>query len=685
MNIQRFWMAVGIVAVLVLQSAGAQTIGLGDLTDSKNDKGDAPAPEPDPGAAAGPSEGAATDPVTALIQTLSLQRRVAQLMIVSLQGSPLPNSTDVQVLARYTPGGVIVPPMLRPVDARDYVAKLLELPVSKANGIPLLIGTNLYDLPKGRHQPNAFFTQLPSLLSIAAANDPAATERLAGLIADQLSVMGFNLNLGPSLELAPVLPEAKGTLACLGSDPTFAANAGCAILKALTDKGIVAVPMGFPGGGSNRLDRDPAVLLTPAGQLLQQDVLPFQRAIEQGADIIHVANTYVPTLDRSGKPASLSTAVMHDLLRNRLHFNGVILAGPLDTSDVARYEDPSKAAITALKAGADMLLWNEAGSRVLKTVDEIVQAVKDGQLSQEVIDNALRRVLELKRKRNLLGRPLPDPKLAERFGRKEFPEAAYEIERRAITLVQNRGNALPLNDPKKMAVGVTGEVGVEALHEALTEYLKVVVQQPIRTAKYAGRVMDFEIDRIAGRVSGIKTAICVYANSGHTPGKVQLVRELQAKGIRVIVVLLGYPSHLPAYGEADAIVVAYCSESAYDQTMKAVADVLVGQGPLAVLPIERDLKTETGRKQVFNPLEILRAPAGALPVTINERYVAGLYVPYDPTFSLKKARWDFGDGSKSKDLIAEHAYKAPGRYPITVTLVDKKGNSTKSTFHATVE
>ena len=89
-----------------------------------------------------------------------------------------------QYFQRYTPGGVIVPAVLRPVDARDLIEKLKGLSAESASGIPLLVGTDLYNLPRGRNAPNAFFPQLPSLMSLAAANDPDASARLGGLLAD---------------------------------------------------------------------------------------------------------------------------------------------------------------------------------------------------------------------------------------------------------------------------------------------------------------------------------------------------------------------------------------------------------------------------------------------------------------------------------------------------------------------
>lgn len=629
-----------------------------------------------------PTAPAATEDLAAQQPSLNMIQEVSQLMLVTLSGSPSPSTVDRRLLDRYTPGGVLLPPQIRPADAREYVKALRGI----RSAVPMLIGTNLYDLPKGRSAPNEFFSQLPSLLSVAAANDPDSTARLGELIARELKSMGMNLNLGPSLELAPTLPEVKGSLNCLGSDPNFAAEAGGAIVKALLDNGIVAVPMGFPGGGANRRAKEPAVLVTPRTLLEQQDLLPYRKAVEAGAPMVHVGNTYVPTLERGKVPASLSPAVMRDLLRNKLAFKGVIVAGPMDTNDVALAMDPSQAAIESLKAGADMILWNEAGSRVMKTVDDIVQAVKDGQLSKEVVDAAVKRVVDLKVEQGLKTRELPGEAEASKLERdKKIPETVYEIERRAITLVQNREGILPLTKKGSVPVGVTGEIGVEELYEPLSEELKYVKMQPIVTAKHSGRIMDFEINRLTSHVEGLRTAVCVFTDNGETRTKAELVRALKQKNARVVVVLLGYPSSLPALSDADAIVVAYCSPSAYAETIRAIGDVLLGEAPVSLVAGLRDVKVKAGEPGAFSALHMVHSPAGTLPVTVGEDFKVGMYVPYSAELSLKKAVWDFGDGKKVKEFVAAHTYKEPGRYPVKLTVEDKRGEEHTNTLYAVVE
>jgi len=615
-----------------------------------------------------------------------LRGRIAQLMLVTLKGLYGPNADDRQILSQCMPGGVVIPMIVKPQDAAEYITALRSMPIEERLGIPLLIGANLYDLPRHERGSAASFAQLPSLLSIAASSDMALIERLAKLTADHLSIMGFNMNLGPALDLAPTLADAVGNVQHFGSNPNFAAVAGGTIISALAANGILSMPMGFPGGGCNRLSKTPATLLTPRPRLMQEDLLPFVRTVERGAVLLHVGNTLTPTIDADSRPASLSAAVMRDLIRKELKYQGVIVAGPMDAGDIKRLYDPAQAAVLALEAGADMLYWGEPGPHVTKAVESIARAVEGHKLDGAVVNTAFDRIVRLKKDHGLMAREKPSKSKAAALGTKNrYPKEAYEIERHSITLVQNRNNVLPLTKDASIPVGVTGVVGVEVLKKALEEYLKAVVQQPIATAKHLGDIEDFEISRLTQHSQGLRTVVCVLPDMPKTQGEVRLIRELKKTGTHVVVVLLGYPRALPQLAEADAIVLAYCDPSMCGESLKAVADVLVGQGPVAVLPAVREMNTQKGKTESFNAADVTRSPTGRLPVSLSDPFVAGFTLSYGGSAALAKAEWDFGDNKRAKGLRIEHAFQNPGRYSVTLTVTDKRGEASSGVFDVVVE
>lgn len=215
----------------------------------------------------------------------------------------------------------------------------------------------------------------------------------------------------------------------------------------------------------------------------------------------------------------------------------------MDAPEVTLNYDPSVAAEKALAAGADMLLWNQAGRRVMRAVDQIVAAaIAERRIPQETVDAALERVMRLKEEKELAGRPMPVPKEAEALSKmRELPKEVYEIQRRSIALVQNRGDILPLNKTKSMPVGITGVVGVDPLKEALTKYLKHVSSHEIATARHGGEIYDFEIDRITKRISGLRTMVLILTPDIRTSTQARLIAAVQARGVVVVAVLVGYP------------------------------------------------------------------------------------------------------------------------------------------------
>lgn len=628
------------------------------------------------------AEPAAT-PDPAKQPALSTQERIAQLMLVTLQGLQGPNNDDRVLLKNFTPGGVVIPLASQPRQAAEYIQELRKNPL-EMKGIPLLIGADIYSLTRHDSKIASGFIQIPTMLSVAAASDIPATQRLANLIADHLSVMGFNMNLGPSFELSSPMAAATVNMTTFGADPAFAADAGRAMLDVFTSRALLPVPMGFPGGGANRQKDGPATLVTPTQLLETHDLLPYRKAVDAGIKMLHVGTTLAPGLDKSMRPACLSPAVMRDLLRTQWKYTGVIMAGPMDSPDITRLYDPAEAAVLALQAGAGMLYWSRPGEQVRRSMERIARAVGDGTLSPQILDAALLHILELKASGAAAVTP-PDPGKAASLAKKnKYPKEAYEIERLSVTLIKNNGNILPLAKNKSFPLGVTGVTGVTLLREALEEYMKPIFEQPIRTAAQVGDIEDFEITRLTAG-SGMKTAICVLTDMARMKGQSRLIRELKKSGMDVVVVALGSPNNLAYYTEADAILAVYCEAAQCDASIKAAADALAGKCPVRIAPARKELHTKAGKPQKFDVRTVVKGPAGRLPVAVSETFPAGLGLSYSPESLLKKAQWDFGDGKQIKGLQVEYTYPAPGPYTLTLHVTTLQGEEATGTFNMLVE
>jgi beta-N-acetylhexosaminidase len=680
-------------APIVIEGTPVEAPGIVEPSPAPQTPTTMPAPETPPGIVDSLPETVVTpevpeidqqaDPLGYALSNMTLQQKVSHLMMVTMSGVHTPNAQDLAFLKAYTPGAAIIPKILKPSFAAVYVTKLKG--VQQISGVPMWVGTNLYRLTRADRDELSEFIQLPSPLSLAAAHDSATTLALAELMAEHLSLMGFNLHLGPSLEMAPTLASAEGSIYNLGSDLDFIGDTFITQRTVFDQYGIVSVPLGFPGGGMNRPKKSSAVLLTPPGLLKETDLAPFIRAIEAKAPVIHVGNTLVPTLDPASPPACVSEAVISGLLRKDLGYEGIILAGPMDSQDVAGILDPAEAAIRALRHGADMIYWNGAGNTEMRAIDNIVLAVTEKRLDESRIDEALTRVLTYKFEHLMAEAAVKEKGAAPLEKQKQLARRVQAIEQQAITVVQNSGGILPLTKGGSMPIGVTGTVGVEILTKGLEEHIKPISQQPITTARHIGEIKDFEIERITSNIRGIRTVVCIFTDSDQPEGQVRLVREIQEKGARVVVILLGYPRNLPYLGVADAVVLAYCDPTKYSETIAAMGNILVGVAPIGFRDIDQDVHIKSGEARTFNVHDFVRIPAGRLPIALSERYPVGSSAPYNTQEILKKVQWDFGDGEKSKEERAAHTYAAPGRYSVTLAVSTKEGASANFNFNVVVD
>jgi len=236
-----------------------------------------------------------------------------------------------------------------------------------------------------------------------------------------------------------------------------------------------------------------------------------------------------------------------------------------------------------------------------------------------------------------------------------------------------------------MPLGVTGVVGVEALQEVLEDYMKPVSQQAITSARHLGDIQDFEVQRLTTHTRGIRTVVCVLTDQIRPQSMARLVAALQDTGARVVVVFLGYPRDLAELMGADAIVAAYSDGSRCNATMAAVGEMLAGEGALAFTRREAPLRPGVGEALSYDIAEIVRCPAGVLPVRIADALPAGHGLRYDPSPSIKTVAWDFGDGTRGKGPRVSHAYRAPGTYTLRVSLTDVRKQAREQTYDVVVE
>ena len=241
---------------------------------------------------------------------------------------------------------------------------------------------------------------LPSAMAFGAAGDVDLAARAAMLLGRDLARLGVTADLAPVADLS-LQPRSRviGTRA-FGDDPQRVAALSAAFAAGLERAGVAAAFKHFPGHGSTAADSHVALPRVAADRatLRARDLVPFAHGIAAGvASLIVSAHVVVEAFDAE-RPATLSRAILTELLRGELGFAGVVATDCLEMDAIARGTGTVQGAVEALVAGADLLLISHHLELAHQAADAIVDAIESGRLPEDRLREAHARVAHLRRR-----------------------------------------------------------------------------------------------------------------------------------------------------------------------------------------------------------------------------------------------------------------------------------------------
>jgi beta-glucosidase-like glycosyl hydrolase len=268
--------------------------------------------------------------------------------------------------------------------ARGVAALTSEL--RRRSRVPLLIGA---DLERGAGQQFEGATPLPPLAALGALDDPPVTRRAAAITAREAKVLGVNWIFAPvaDVDLEPSNPII-GTRA-FGTDAGHVARHVAAWVEGCRQEGVLACAKHFPGHGRTVEDSHTTLPRVPATRTeLALDIEPFRAAIAAGVDSLMTAHVVFEAFD-SRWPATLSSRIVAELLRDELGFDGLVVSDALNMRGVIDAAgDEAGAAVAAVNAGCDALLYPSD----LDTVAEKLSTAFDRDLSRARVGEAIKRI-----------------------------------------------------------------------------------------------------------------------------------------------------------------------------------------------------------------------------------------------------------------------------------------------------
>jgi beta-N-acetylhexosaminidase len=383
---------------------------------------------------------------------MSLRDEAAQLVFIPFHGDvPRSNSREyrnfLRMIREYRVGGLVLVNWSNGrvlARAQPHALAVFLNRMQKLARVPLLVGG---DFERGASMRVDGTTVFPHAMAFGAAGDPELTRAEGEVTAREARALGVQWLFFPVADVNNNPDNPIINIRSYGENPAaVAANVKAFIEGAHSSKKdpVLTTAKHFPGHGDTSVDThlNLATITADRARLEAVEFVPFRAAIAAGVDSVMTAHIAVPALAPADLPATLSPAILTGVLREELGFKGLIATDALEMGGIAKGFDSGEAAVRAVEAGADALIMPADPEAAIRA---LVRAVESGRLKRARIRESVARLLAAKEKMGLARQRLVNVEsVSDKIDAPESNQIAQEVADRAITLVRNRGDAVPL-------------------------------------------------------------------------------------------------------------------------------------------------------------------------------------------------------------------------------------------------
>ncbi len=425
------------------------------------------------------AEEAAPNDVEDMLKSMTLEQKVGQMMIVSFRTWKDSNvedapSVDVTVLnddirdtlQKGLFGGVLLFAQ-NCADAEQTLRLVADMQAvnQAAGGLPLLVST---DQEGGSVARLGFGTPGPGSMALTASGDPKNATTMAAIYGEELRLLGIHADFAPVVDVNNNASNPVIGVRSFSDTPEVAAVYGAAYLKGLHSAGTMASLKHFPGHGNTDTDSHtgfPCVNSTYE-ELSRTELIPFQLAIDAGADMIMTAHIQYPEIEKGTYtstttqqqvylPATMSKTILTDILRRDMGFTGVVVSDALDMAAISENFAIEDVLRMTINAGVDLLILpptftSQQTAQMRDIVKQAAKLVEAGEIDAARVDESVRRILTLKQKYGILDKndfTVTDEQVQAAVagvGSAAHRQTAYGFSQKALTLLKNENEAFPV-------------------------------------------------------------------------------------------------------------------------------------------------------------------------------------------------------------------------------------------------
>ena len=376
------------------------------------------------------------------LNRLSLEARLGQLIMPAIRGIHLNEAGDefkrLQRLARQSRvGGFIL------FEGDIYESAVLINRLQSQAPVPLLIGS---DFERGAAFRIRNTLPLPWNMAVGATRSEQWAYRQGGITAREARALGVNWIFAPVVDVNNNPANPVINIRAYGEDPQMVGRLGAAFVAGAQRAGVLATAKHFPGHGDTEVDSHLSlpVISAQRPRLDRIEWAPFREAIGAGVMTVMTAHIAVPALEPDPRrPATLSAAILEQVLRNELGFQGLVVSDSMKMKGLTRGYWSGESAVQALEAGVDVLLDPPDAQVVFGA---LLQAVKTGRLSEARVDRSVERILQAKAWLGLSRRKRTDVRqLARRINAPTLRHQVQDLADASVTLVKDDPSQVPLD------------------------------------------------------------------------------------------------------------------------------------------------------------------------------------------------------------------------------------------------
>lgn len=378
-----------------------------------------------------------------LVENATLREKIGQLFFVPIEGEFLNYDShrfkDISdLITKEHIGGLIF------MRGDIYGQAVLTNKLQKLSTTPLWI---TQDMEYGAAMRISGSTRFTPAMGVAATGDKRNAYMMGKITALEAKALGVHQIFAPVLDVNNNPDNPVINVRAFSGDPNMVSEYGIAFMQGVHSEGIVSTAKHFPGHGDTDTDshNELPVLNHDYSRLDSVELIPFKAAIADGMQSVMSAHISFPKIsDHPELPGTLDKSILSGILKDSLNFNGVVVTDGLEMEGIASKFSPGRVVVRALNAGADIMLISPD---IYTAINEVVEAVKLGEITEERIDLSYRKIITWKQEHGLFesDNQVDIDKLDTQINTNFHQSVAARIARESVTLLKNEGNIIPID------------------------------------------------------------------------------------------------------------------------------------------------------------------------------------------------------------------------------------------------